>query len=134
MSRLQPEEYFALTHACKHCPFRTDIQQYLSPERKEDIATALRRGEEFVCHKTVDYSDSDDADNTAEDLETNDGQDNARACAGARSVAHKEGVVSQMEQIATRLGFTVAQPQSDNITYGSFTEWINSETKAGDTD
>lgn len=131
MSRLQPEEYFALTHACKHCPFRKDIQQYLGPERKEDIAASLRRGEEFVCHKTVDYSDSDDS---AETPETNDGQDNARACAGARSVTHKEGVVSQMEQIATRLGFTIAQPQSDNITYGSFKEWINSETKAGDTD
>ena len=128
MSRLQPEEYFALTHACKHCPFRTDIQQYLSPERKEDIATALRRGEEFVCHKTVDYSDSDDVGNTTEDLGTNDGQDNARACAGARSVAHKEGVVSQMEQIATRLGFAVAVPQSDNLTYNAFKEWINSES------
>lgn len=128
MSRLQPEEYFALTHACKHCPFRTDVPNYLDRRRKEDIANALRRGEEFVCHKTVDYSDSDEVDNTAEDLETNDGQDNARACAGARSVAHKEGVVSQMEQIATRLGFTVAVPQSDNLTYNAFKEWINSES------
>lgn len=130
MSRLQPEEYFALTHACKHCPFRTNVPNYLNRRRKEDIAASLRRGEEFVCHKTVDYSDNDSAENS----KTNDGQDNARACAGARSVAHKEGVVSQMEQIATRLGFTIAQPQSDNITYGSFKEWINSETKAGDTD
>lgn len=123
MSRLQPEEYFALTHACKHCPFRKDIQQYLSPERKEDIAASLRRGEEFVCHKTVDYSDG-----AAETPETNDGQDNARACAGARSVAHKEGIVSQMEQIATRLGFAVAIPQSDKLTYNTFAEWINSES------
>lgn len=130
MSRLQPKEYFALTHACKHCPFRTNVPNYLNRRRKEDIAASLRRGEEFVCHKTVDYSDNDSAENS----KTNDGQDNARACAGARSVAHKEGVVSQMEQIATRLGFTVTQPQSDNITYGSFKEWINSETKAGDTD
>lgn len=127
MSRLQPEEYFALTHACKHCPFRTDIQQYLGPERKEDIAASLRRGEEFVCHKTVNYSDGDDSDNSTENPETNDGQDNARACAGARSVAHKEGIVSQMEQIATRLGFAVSIPQSDKLTYNSFDEWINSE-------
>lgn len=131
MSRLQPEEYFALTYACKHCPFRTDVPNYLNRRRKEDIATSLERGEEFVCHKTVDYSCSDDTDS---DSSNHDTQENSRACAGARSVAHKEGVVSQMEQIATRLGFTVAQPQSDNITYGSFKEWINSETKAGDTD
>lgn len=125
MSRLQPKEYFALTHACKHCPFRTDVPNYLSHRRKEDIAVSLKRGEEFVCHKTVDYSCSDDGDNA-------DTQENSRACAGARSVAHKEGVVSQMEQIATRLGFTVAVPQSDNLTYNSFDEWINSESEAGD--
>ena len=99
------------------------MPNYLNRRRKEDIATSLERGEEFVCHKTVDYSDS-----AAENPEANDGQDNARACAGARSVAHKEGVVSQMEQIATRLGFTVAVPQSDNLTYNIFTEWINSES------
>lgn len=125
MSNLQPEEYFALTHACKHCPFRTDVPNYLDRRRKEDIAASLERGEEFVCHKTVDYSDNDDVDNTAENQ---DSQENSRACAGARSVAHKEGVVSQMEQIATRLGFTVAQPQSGNITYDSFEKWINSES------
>lgn len=121
MSNLQPEEYFALTHACKHCPFRTNVPNYLNRRRKEDIATSLERGEEFVCHKTVDYSCSDDGDNA-------DTQENSRACAGARSVAHKEGVVSQMEQIATRLGFTVAVPQSDNLTYNTFTEWINSDS------
>ena len=128
MSRLQPEEYFALTHACKHCPFRTDVPNYLNRRRKEDIAASLERGEEFVCHKTVDYSDSDDIDNTAENQESHDNQENSRACAGARSVAHKEGMVSQMEQIATRLGFTTAIPQSDSITYNSFEEWINSKS------
>lgn len=104
------------------------MPNYLNRRRKEDIATSLERGEEFVCHKTVDYSDGDDNGSDTETPETNDGQDNARACAGARSVAHKEGVVSQMEQIATRLGFTVAVPQSDNLTYNIFTEWINSES------
>lgn len=123
MSRLQPEEYFALTHACKHCPFRTNVPNYLNRRRKEDIATSLERGEEFVCHKTVNYSCSDDTDSNNTDT-----QENSRACAGARSVAHKEGVVSQMEQIATRLGFTVAVPQSDNLTYNTFTEWINSDS------
>ena len=122
MSQHNPEDYFALTHACKHCPFRTDIQQYLESQRKEDIAAALRRGEEFVCHKTVDYSDTDSDE---KDLETNDGQDNARACAGARSVTHKQGIVSQMEQIATRLGFSVPQPVNTNPTYDSLEEWIN---------
>lgn len=123
MSNLQPEEYFALTHACKHCPFRTNVPNYLNRRRKEDIATSLERGEEFVCHKTVNYSCSDDTDSNSADT-----QENSRACAGARSVAHKEGVVSQMEQIATRLGFTVAVPQSDNLTYNTFTEWINSDS------
>lgn len=118
MSRLRPEKYFALTHVCRNCPFRTDIQQYLSPQRKEDIATALQHGEEFVCHKTVDYSDNSDCENYQEN------QDKARACAGARSVAHKENIVSQMEQIATRLGFIVPIPHSTNPTYNSFKDWI----------
>ena len=125
MSRLQPEEYFALTHACKHCPFRTDVPNYLDYRRKEDIAASLKRGEEFVCHKTVDYSCNDGDE---ENQDSHDSQSSSRACVGARSVAHKEGVVSQMEQIATRLGFTTAIPQSDHITYNSFGEWINSES------
>lgn len=122
MSTHEPQDYFALTHVCKHCPFRTDQPNYLNRERKEDIAAALQRGEEFVCHKTVDYTDSDDDDG----ITTTD-QDRSRACAGARSVTHKQGIISQMEQIATRLGFTVPQPVGTNPTYDNLKKWIDDE-------
>ena len=41
---------------CQDCPFRTDIDFYLSRDRREEIAEAVILGDEgFVCHRTIKY-------------------------------------------------------------------------------
>lgn len=84
MSLLDPTEFFALDRPCGNCPFRTDKPPFpLRRERAEEIADSLRRGESFVCHRTVDYTDRDE--------ETpGSGQDKARMCAGARATLARE--------------------------------------------
>ena len=113
MSNLPPEKYFALSEPCRDCPFRSDIDFPLSRERRDDIAESVTRGEQFVCHKTVDY--------TAEDSRR---QDHATACAGSREVARRSGVVSQLEQIAERLGIPVKEVNQSARVYDSLEEWV----------
>lgn len=45
---------FKLTSPCANCPFRTDINFYLRPGRREEIVEALRNDQIFACHKTLD--------------------------------------------------------------------------------
>ena len=52
--------HFDLKQPCVDCPFRTDIDGYLLPERAEEIADALVNEQaSFPCHKTLDQSQAD---------------------------------------------------------------------------
>lgn len=95
MSRLAPTEFFSLDRPCGNCPFRTDKPAFgLRRERATEIANALRRGETFVCHKTVDYSEREDGGPGA-------GQERSRMCAGARATLSPTMV--DAEQLASRM-------------------------------
>lgn len=83
---------FDLVSPCKECPFRTDVEPYLLPERAEEICDALERGQTFSCHKTNDYSGEDVR-------ETSDSQH----CAGALIMLEKMEMPNQMMRIAERL-------------------------------
>lgn len=42
------------TRPCEQCPFRTDIPNYLSKVRKQEIANNLLHDGSFTCHKHLD--------------------------------------------------------------------------------
>jgi hypothetical protein len=84
---------FDLVAPCKDCPFRTDVQLFLHPERAEEICDALERGLTFSCHKTNDF------DEEGETTETADSQH----CAGALIMLEKMEMPNQMMRIAERL-------------------------------
>ncbi len=84
---------FKLTHPCRDCPFRTDIDFPLAPGRAREIAESLEAGS-FPCHKTVDYGLDDLVD------QLNDGTQHCAGAAIMRLKMHKPG---RMLQIAQRM-------------------------------
>ncbi len=52
---LDPHNQYRLTSPCSQCPFRTDIEFRLRPDRARDIWDSIsKRDEQFICHKTMD--------------------------------------------------------------------------------
>lgn len=52
---LDPHQQFKLKSPCSQCPFRTDIDFRLHPDRARDIWESITlRDEQFICHKTAD--------------------------------------------------------------------------------
>jgi hypothetical protein len=88
---------YGLTSPCAHCPFRKDIQAYLTEDRVREIEQSLVRSE-FPCHETT--VDSEDEDGNSARIATRD----SMHCAGALILLEKEGRSSQMMRIAERLG------------------------------
>jgi hypothetical protein len=114
---------YALRTPCKHCPFRSDIDPYLHPERAQEIAQTLLDGGSFHCHKTVDYTERDDEpeDERGQGRVTADSQQ----CAGALATMERGGHIGQGARIAARLGLY----DPDNLdpkapVYGSLPEWV----------
>ena len=89
---------YNLRRPCAQCPFRSDINPFLTRARAMEIATSLDRAE-FPCHKTLDYSQA--ANNDGEGAET----DKTAHCAGALIVLERMNKPSQMMRICERLGF-----------------------------
>ena len=47
---------------CQHCPYRSDVRPFLTPERGEELAyIAENKYSEFHCHKTLG-EDEDEGD------------------------------------------------------------------------
>lgn len=127
MSNRDPNEFFALTHPCGNCPFRSDKPSFLTPERAEGIASDLLKGDTFVCHKTLEYDCDDNGDEYTD-------QSAARMCAGARATLDRHAQsnsytspVVQSEQVALRLGFDFPHVADDVAVYDSFDEWIDAQ-------
>lgn len=104
---------FGLRAPCTSCPFRTDLPVSLRPGRAREIHRSIASGQQFPCHKTVDYSGE-----TPSDL-------HATACAGALIISEREGHSSQMTRIAERLGmYDREKLHQDAPVFGTFREWI----------
>lgn len=84
---------------CAKCPFRADVPNYLRRGRRRDIYAATQRGEDFYCHKTVDYSHENDDGETEPDTSA------ASLCAGAMLLFTRDGYepAGQLARIAVRL-------------------------------
>lgn len=87
---------FTMKTPCPNCPFRTDINGYLTGARIEGIIDELFSGKSFTCHKTTVPSDNEDGEQV-------DGP-NAQHCAGALIFLEHQDAPNQMMRIAERLG------------------------------
>lgn len=109
---------FAAVRPCKHCPFRTDIAPFLRPERAREIADSLDRGEDFLCHKTVDYHDGDGC----EIADTS----SAASCAGAMIICETQNRPTQAMRIGERLGLYDRHAlDMDAPVYDDFPQWVS---------
>lgn len=86
---------YGIIRPCARCPFRTDVDGYLAPERAHEIATNLLDGCEFHCHQTTEYDEKSD------EMISGEG---ARFCGGALIMLERMGAPNQMMRIAERLG------------------------------
>ena len=86
---------FKLRRPCKRCPFRTDIEGYLRPERASEIGKDLERGSTFWCHETTVY------DEEADDLA---GGPESQFCAGALIMFERQRRANQAMRVGGRLG------------------------------
>lgn len=115
---------FDLKKPCDNCPFRNDKFFYLSLARKVQIAKSLERGENFSCHKTINYDEWDyepDRQTCGED---------EQFCAGALIICLKGDYLPQLPRIAERLGvLKVDELDMDAPVYDSFDEWIDAPPK-----
>ena len=92
---------YSLTKPCKQCPFRTDIDGYLTPARAHEITASLLNGRcEFPRHKTIEVDDDGDEEGCGEIV--ND--DKAVHCAGALIFLEMQDAPHQMMRICERLG------------------------------
>lgn len=107
---------YTLKAPCDNCPFRTDVDFHLNPERVRDIADSLEDGDPFMCHKTVNY-----------DGEREPIVNKTRVCAGARATQANEGIVAQLEQLTDRFGFGVQELDPDLPVHDSVEEWAQSK-------
>lgn len=101
---------------CDTCPFRKDKFFYLPPLRVRGIIESItKKGEAFVCHKTVDYS--------GEFLGV--GKD-TKHCVGALIFLVKQGVSNQWMQVAQRLGLWNPETDLDDSieVYKNEHEWL----------
>lgn len=94
---------YSMATPCKHCPFRTNIEGYLTKERVIEIAHSVLQGQTFPCHKTTQAVEEDDG---GCDMQATD---DSQECAGAAIFAAKHETSSQMSRIAGRLGMKVAK-------------------------
>lgn len=117
-----PKSTYTLKGPCSNCPFRNDQESYLRPDRVVEIGNALLRGEEFHCHKTVDYSTENEEGETEGRVAAK-----TRVCGGAMATLHREGRDTQMERITARLGLPVAETDPDAPVYDSIAEWVRAK-------
>lgn len=108
-----------LNAPCPNCPFLRAQVAMLRAGRKREIAAALRRGEWFPCHKTVDYEQDDGGRTTHR----------SRWCAGALATMENEpdpgAAKNQAVRIAQRLGLIDLEAlRGRELVFGSLREWV----------
>lgn len=90
---------YELKRPCAKCPFRYDVGGYLTGERMEEIVEAIRDGETFTCHNTVDYEGWDEEEEYIP-------SEKDQHCAGALIFLEHLGELAagQLTRIAMRIG------------------------------
>lgn len=89
---------FEMRKPCPRCPFRTDVEPYISPDRAQEIVDALERGQTFVCHKHTQFAEDEDGESY------NVPQERDQHCAGALIMLEHMELPNQMMRISGRLG------------------------------
>ena len=92
---------FTMTDPCPKCPFRTDIEPFLTKGRAKEISDALLRDQTFQCHATVNYAKADD-DGEVDSLVAAS-EPNAQHCAGAMIMLEYMNRPNQMMRICERI-------------------------------
>ena len=106
---------FGLKSPCAKCPFRADIEPYLTRGRVLEIADGLRGYGTFWCHLTTDWGEDDDGEEAYQPT----GRE--MHCAGALLLMEKEGRQSHPMQIAERIGlYDPAALRETSPVYPSF--------------
>lgn len=117
-TRAKPHRPYALVRPCAKCPFRSDVEPYLRPERAHEIAQTVQGGSEFYCHETTVEIDDEDGGTMGRGPDT-------KVCAGSLILAEKSGGVTQVMRISERLGMydpsrlDMSAPVSEN-----WQEWV----------
>lgn len=95
------DRYFARTRPCESCPWRRDVDPYLTRPRAIEISNSARGVSTFTCHKTVDYDVEFDDEGNHNAI----GSSGNQHCAGAAIAAFKHGgAPNQLIRIGLSLG------------------------------
>jgi hypothetical protein len=113
---------YDLVRPCPRCPFRANIEAYITGKRAEEIADGLRMGGEFYCHETVHY----DSEETDEEMDFYTPRGDEKHCAGALIVMENGGEPSQMMRITERLGlYDASKLDRDSPVYSDLDEFVD---------
>jgi hypothetical protein len=122
---------FKLKRPCKNCPFRSDIEPFITPGRAVEIAESIVRGDSFFpCHKTIDYS-TEECDENGTPLPYKLQQEN-NFCAGALILYEKCGSGANRNMRIGQL-FGLYDPKKLDMTspvYESIEAMVDSHKKA----
>lgn len=100
---------------CATCPFRGGF--HLDHRRRAEIHQGVMVGDSaFQCHSEIDYTD--------EDGEHHPGNWDARQCAGATTLALRDGGGNQVMRLQERLGGS-APVEDPSVPFESWAEWVN---------
>lgn len=103
-------EGYYMKQPCKHCPFRIDVEPFLTPERGEELAVhATNPYNTFPCHKTT-VSDEEYGGDGSRSV----ANENSKECAGFMTLQINEGA-------SIPEGFQPAY----RLVYGSYEEMID---------
>lgn len=118
---------YGMTTPSDNCPFRTDVNPYITAARVREIEDSLERGQ-FYCHKTTDMDRFDGEEDGNGSFYNPSGEE--QDCAGALILLEKEERPSQMMRISERLGFyDMRKLNMDAPVYDSFAEMIEAHQK-----
>ena len=112
---------FDLKKPCEHCPFRTDVEPYLTGERALEIVQSLERGS-FPCHETTAATKAQPR-NAAGRFTAREHQQ----CAGAMILQFNEGKIGDVLQVAERLGFFRRAELRKSPVFKSFRAFIEAQ-------
>jgi hypothetical protein len=105
---------FNLKKPCKDCPFRSDINIYLTLPRVLEICRSLVNGGTFPCHKTTESREDGELEAT----------EKSEHCAGALIFLEKQNMPNQMMRIAERLRlYDRTKLDMDAPIYNNQKEW-----------
>jgi hypothetical protein len=87
---------FDLKKPCSTCPFRHDVQPFLTlPRAKEILGEIIDEDKTFSCHKHNSFDDDGDVRETK----------NSQHCAGALILLERANRPNQLMRIAERIGY-----------------------------